>query len=190
MSTDISAIIQPAASVAAAKPQPDPEHAKAVKATQDFEAVFIGMMLKQMRKSMAGDNALFGNSNEARVYQDMMDDNLARELSRTGTFGLAKAMMKSIDRTQHPAPAGGRALAPAGSATADAPAVPTAASPVGGPGAPVAAAPSSQGAGPAAALGPMAAATPAPGASRSAGGTGGLAAIAAPSAAAATAKKR
>ncbi len=73
--------------------------ARATKATQDFEAVFVGMMLKQMRKSMASDNPLFGKSSEAKVYQDMMDDSLAQQMSRTGTFGLAKAMMKSIART-------------------------------------------------------------------------------------------
>lgn len=66
------------------------------KATQDFEAVFVGMMLKQMRKSMAGENALFGQSSEAKVYQDMMDDTLAQQMSRTGTFGISNAMMKSI----------------------------------------------------------------------------------------------
>ena len=42
------------------------EKARVTKATQDFEAVFIGMMLKQMRKSMTGQNALFGNSSEAK----------------------------------------------------------------------------------------------------------------------------
>src|SRR3954469_12376919 len=80
------------------------EKSRVTKATQDFEAVFIGMMLKQMRKSMAGDNALFGKSQEAKVYQDMMDDSLAQQMSKTGTFGLAKAMVKSIERTLPPDP--------------------------------------------------------------------------------------
>ena len=80
------------------------EKARVTKATQDFEAVFIGMMLKQMRKSMAGDNALFGKSSESKIYQDMMDDSLAQEMSHTGTFGLAKAMMKSIERSLPPDP--------------------------------------------------------------------------------------
>ena len=74
------------------------------KATQDFESVFIGMMLKQMRKSMAGDNALFGKSSEAKVYQDMMDDTLASTMSKSGTFGLATAMRKSIERNLPPDP--------------------------------------------------------------------------------------
>ena len=80
------------------------EKARVTKATQDFESVFIGMMLKQMRKSMAGDNPLFGKGSEAKLYQDMMDDSLAQQMSRTGTFGLAKVMMKSIERTLPPNP--------------------------------------------------------------------------------------
>ncbi len=80
------------------------EKSRVTKATQDFEAVFIGMMLKQMRKSMAGDNALFGKSSESKIYQDMMDDSLAQQMSKTGTFGLAKAMVKSMERALPPDP--------------------------------------------------------------------------------------
>jgi flagellar protein FlgJ len=76
----------------------DKQEARVTKATQDFEAIFIGMMLKQMRKSMAGENPLFGKSSESKLYQDMMDDKLAETMSRTGTFGLARAMKASIDR--------------------------------------------------------------------------------------------
>ena len=87
-----------------AKSEYKKQKTRAAKATQDFEAVFLGMMLKQMHKSMAGDNALFGKSPEAKVYQDMMDDTLATTLSRSGTFGLGKAMMKSLSHTLPPDP--------------------------------------------------------------------------------------
>ena len=89
---------------ASAKTEYDKQKSRAVKATQDFEAVFLGMMLKQMHKSMAGDNALFGKSPEAKVYQDMMDDTLATTLSRSGSFGLGKAMMKSLSHNLPPDP--------------------------------------------------------------------------------------
>ena len=80
------------------------EKARATKATQDFEAVFLGMMLKQMRKSMAGEDALLGKSSESKMFQDMMDDRLAQQMSRSGSFGVAKAMMKSIERNLPPNP--------------------------------------------------------------------------------------
>lgn len=69
------------------------------KATQEFEGVFIGMMLKQMRKSMTGGNALFGKSSESKMYQDMMDDATATQMSKTGTFGLAKKLYASLEHT-------------------------------------------------------------------------------------------
>ncbi len=68
------------------------QHDRLKKATQEFESVFLGMMLKQMRKSMTGGNALFGNSQEAKMYQDMMDDETAKQMSRTGSFGLARTL--------------------------------------------------------------------------------------------------
>ncbi len=72
------------------------QDAKLKKASQDFEAVFVGMMLKQMRKSIGGSNALFGNSSQSKIYQDMMDDTMAAQLSKTGSFGLANAIYKSL----------------------------------------------------------------------------------------------
>ena len=89
-----------------AKAEYDKQKTRMTKATQDFEAVFLGMMLKQMHRSMAGDNALFGKSPEAKVYRDMMDDTLATTLSKSGSFGLGKAMMKSMSRSLPPNPDG------------------------------------------------------------------------------------
>ncbi len=80
------------------------QHDRLQKTTQDFEAVFIGMMLKQMRKSIAGKNELFGNSSEAKTYQDMSDDATAKQMSKVGTFGLARVMFKSMSRTLPPNP--------------------------------------------------------------------------------------
>ena len=77
---------------------------KLEKTTQDFEAVFVGMMLKQMRKSVAGQNALFGNSPESKMYQDMLDDATAQHMSKVGTFGLAKVLFKTMSPTLPPDP--------------------------------------------------------------------------------------
>ncbi len=81
-------------------PEQTKQHQKLVKAAQDFEAVFIGTMLKQMRKSMAGDTPLFGGSQESKMYQEMMDDAVAQQMSRTGSFGLANLLVKSLGPRQ------------------------------------------------------------------------------------------
>jgi flagellar protein FlgJ len=83
----------------AAKAEYEAKKDKLKKTTQDFEAVFLGMMLKQMRKSIAGENALFGNSHEAKMYQDMMDDSTAKHLSKAGTFGLSNLLYKTMERS-------------------------------------------------------------------------------------------
>lgn len=83
---------------APASPEAARQREKLKKATQEFEAVFIGMMLKQMRKSLTGGGALFGSSNESKLYQDMLDDSVAQRMSQTGDFGLAKKLEESMAR--------------------------------------------------------------------------------------------
>src|SRR5262245_54083390 len=73
--------------------------AKLKQATQDFEAIFVGMMLKEMRKTMTSDNPLFGNSSQAKYYQEMMDDAVAHQISRTGQFGLGNLLYKKVEHT-------------------------------------------------------------------------------------------
>ena len=113
MSIDISTIGTAVKSVHdTEKAEYQKQKTRLTKAAQEFEGVFIGMMLKQMRKSVAGENAVFGNSSQAKTYQDMMDDTLAQNLSRVGSFGLAKAMMKSMERTLPPNPDAGVTIPP------------------------------------------------------------------------------
>jgi flagellar protein FlgJ len=73
------------------------QRAKLKQATQDFEAIFLGMMLKQMRQSMTGSNALFGNSSEAKLYQEMLDEVTAKQMSQTGAFGLGNVLYKKLE---------------------------------------------------------------------------------------------
>ena len=57
------------------------------------------MMLKQMRKSMAGSAPLFGSSYEAKYYQEMVDDKVAQQMSSTGSFGFAKSLYNSMEHS-------------------------------------------------------------------------------------------
>ena len=77
---------------------------KLKKVTQDFEAEFITQMLKQVRKSMTGENGLFGNSSEAKQYRDMVDEATAQNLSKAGGIGLGKALFKSLQSVLPPDP--------------------------------------------------------------------------------------
>lgn len=77
----------------------DRQKARLKKASQDFESIFVGMMLKEANKPLDGEHALFGNSEQAKLYQDMMDDAIAGQISKSGSFGLGKAIYKSLEMT-------------------------------------------------------------------------------------------
>ncbi len=98
LSTGLNRIAAAKAAPAPPTPEQMRRHQKLVKAAQDFEAVFVGQMLKQVHKSLSGDKPLFGGSQEAKMYQDMMDEATAQQMSRSGSFGLAKLLTKSLER--------------------------------------------------------------------------------------------
>ncbi len=62
----------------------------------EFETIFLKMMLKSMRKASFG-NPLF-DSDSAKFYRDMRDDQLAMDLSKSGGVGLADTLVKQLAR--------------------------------------------------------------------------------------------
>lgn len=75
------------------------------KVAQQFESMFINMLLKNMRAA----NAVFseGNmfdSNESKFYRDMHDNQLALSLAHDGGFGIADSMYRQLSRTANNGP--------------------------------------------------------------------------------------
>ena len=64
-----------------------------------FESIFMKMMLKSMRDASFGD-ALF-DSDTAKFYRDMHDDQLALNLSKEGGVGLANMLVKQLEGYIH-----------------------------------------------------------------------------------------
>ncbi|MBJ7552780.1 flagellar assembly peptidoglycan hydrolase FlgJ [Marinomonas spartinae] len=82
------------------KAKKDPE-AALKEVSQKFEAIFIGMLLKNMR---AGNEALgdgLFSSQQTKQYQGMMDDQMAQVLAKTGGFGVSEALIRQY-QAQHP----------------------------------------------------------------------------------------
>jgi flagellar protein FlgJ len=79
---------------------------------RQFESIFTKMMLDGMRASSFGD-PMFG-SDEGDMYQSMMDDQLAIEMSKGKGIGLADMLIRQLSRG---ADAAGGKPAPAGEAT-------------------------------------------------------------------------
>jgi peptidoglycan hydrolase FlgJ len=72
----------------------------AKKVSQDFEALFVGMMMKSMRATV-GKNTLTGGGHGEEVYQSMLDQEYAAaSVKRGGGLGIAKIIEKDIIRQE------------------------------------------------------------------------------------------
>ncbi len=69
--------------------------ARLQKAVKDFEAVFVGYMLKTMRGTVPKDE-LFGEGMGSEMMGSMFDMELSKQLSRKSSFGLGEMLYKEI----------------------------------------------------------------------------------------------
>ena len=72
-------------------------------AAQQFEAIFVQMMLKSMRKAqdaLADENSPF-NSEQVKFYRDMHDQQLATDLTSGGGLGLADVIVKQLGQSEN-----------------------------------------------------------------------------------------
>ncbi len=71
---------------------------------KQFESLFLRMMLKSMREASLGDPMF--DSNEGGMYRDMLDDQVAVDMSQSGSMGLAELLVRQLAKTGvAPAPA-------------------------------------------------------------------------------------
>ena len=61
---------------------------------RQFEALLLKTMLKSMRASTPGDSLL--NSEQAGHYLDMLDQQIAQEISKSGSFGLQDRIYQQL----------------------------------------------------------------------------------------------
>lgn len=67
-------------------------------AARQFEALFLGMVLKSMRDATPG-NGLTDND-QTRMYQSLLDQQLAQNLAQQGGAGLANALIRQLGGAQ------------------------------------------------------------------------------------------
>jgi flagellar protein FlgJ len=77
------------------------EAAKLKKAAQDFEAIVLRDVIKGMRQSGPAAKGLLSGTGQ-NLYQDMMDDELAKALARKGGLGLADVLVRGLTRHAYP----------------------------------------------------------------------------------------
>ncbi len=64
------------------------------KVAQQFESLFLGMMLKSMRDAKLGEGAF--DSDSTKFYQDLYDEQLSVSLSQGKGLGIASMLVKSL----------------------------------------------------------------------------------------------
>jgi flagellar protein FlgJ len=67
---------------------------------REFEAIFIDQMYKSMRKSMP-ENGLIPQDNASKIYQDMLDMQMARETAKGKGIGIGEAMYNQLKLFVH-----------------------------------------------------------------------------------------
>ena len=78
----------------------DKQRQQAKKVSQDFEALFVGMMMKSMRATVGKDQVTGGGHGDD-VYRSMLDQAYAdASVKRGGGLGIAKIIEKDIIRQE------------------------------------------------------------------------------------------
>lgn len=73
------------------------EDAKLKRACQDFESVLVTYMLGQMRNTVQKTD-LFGSSEKEDMFQGMLDQETAKDISTNGSMGIADMMYKQLSQ--------------------------------------------------------------------------------------------
>jgi flagellar protein FlgJ len=73
------------------------EAVAAKKVAKEFEALFVGMMLKSMRETVGKEKLTNGGHGE-EVYRSMLDQEYARSLTEHGGVGLTAMLERQINK--------------------------------------------------------------------------------------------
>lgn len=76
-----------------------PENLK--KVSQEFESFLIYYMLKEMRNTVP-QNSMFHGGRAEEIFQGMMDEELAAEMSKAGGIGIAPMLYQQLSRYVQP----------------------------------------------------------------------------------------
>ena len=76
----------------------DPQREQVKKLAQEFEAMLMTQMLREMRRSMLSDDEDAGAGLGRDTMTDTIDVELGQALSRVGGFGLSNMMLKALER--------------------------------------------------------------------------------------------
>ena len=80
-----------------------PSHSEAElkEVSKNFESIFMGMVMKEMRNSVQKSD-LFGNSQGMEFFQSMYDEQLTRQLASSGGMGIGHMVYERLKQITQP----------------------------------------------------------------------------------------
>jgi peptidoglycan hydrolase FlgJ len=67
-------------------------------AAQEFEAIFLAQVLGTMTQGLGGDGLL--GDGQGEVFRDMLNEEVAKLISRSGGIGVADALLREMLKAQ------------------------------------------------------------------------------------------
>ena len=84
---------------------------KLKQAARDFEAIFVGQIMRNMRQSLS-ESGMFGKGVASDIYSSMFDDQMAQAIASKGGLHLSDTIINSLNKNEdQPQPLPGLALA-------------------------------------------------------------------------------
>lgn len=78
-----------------------PKDARLRQACADFESIFVNYILRSARKALP-QAGLFGDTHEGKIYESMMDEQMARSVARGRGLGLGELLYDQLKRHGKP----------------------------------------------------------------------------------------
>ena len=75
----------------------DKSHKEIVSAAKDFEALLLNQMINEMWKSVPQDS-LFGKSQEQEYFQEMLNTEIAKEISMGKGLGIQDMVIAELEK--------------------------------------------------------------------------------------------
>lgn len=76
------------------------KHARALKVAQQFEEIFVGLMVESLRKSQLTDGgSMFGSSVGSNTYEQWFDQHMSEHLAKTTSIGIRETLVREFQRT-------------------------------------------------------------------------------------------
>jgi Rod binding domain-containing protein len=63
---------------------------------QEFESIFLKMMLSEMQKTVDKSDSLISGGWAEEIYQDQLDDEYSKSMAKTANFGLADQLYRQL----------------------------------------------------------------------------------------------